>query len=562
MTYILGVSGINSENPAAALLKDGKLLAAVEEERFNRVKHSKGFPFPEKSINYCLECADITLKDITSIGVGWGSPLQHFKKEFFLALKRPVLLPNYKNWTSVYKKEKKYDFFKDSRISYHLHHISHASSAFHVSGFKDANIITMDGRGEASSTLLGKGVNSKDIQAIKEFNLLNSIGALYESFTDYLGFTRHSHEGKVMGLASYGTPLDTRNLIKIRENGYSLETFQRYLFMIKGLKRKLIGKKADSFKELLKSNYGEPRKKDEPILKTHQNIAATVQFIQENVVRNLAGILYNKTGIKNFCLAGGSSLNCVSNGKLLESDFVEDIFVQPASSDSGTAIGAAYLEWIKLSGKPSSFKMEHAYYGPEFSNQQILNELKKTKLKYKFYKDISGEVAELLNKGKIVGWFQGRMEIGPRALGNRSILANPTIKDMKDKVNRQVKHRENWRPFCPSLLDEVRKKYFEMDYPSPFMILSFRVKEGLWNEIPSVVHIDGTARPQTVERKYNKKYYDLIKSFGKLTGHPIILNTSFNDKEEPLVCSPKDAINCFKRTNLDYLAMGNYLVKS
>lgn len=561
MTYVLGISGINSENPAAALVKDGNLLAAVEEERFNRVKHSKGFPFPEKSIKYCLDYAGITLSEVESIGVGWGSPLQHFKKELFLALKRPVLLPNYRNWTSVYKKEKQYSFFKDNRISYHLHHISHASSAFHLSGFKDTNIITMDGRGEASSTLLGKGTDSRDIEVIKEFNLLNSIGALYESFTDYLGFTRHSHEGKVMGLASYGIPLETRNLVKIKENGYSLETPQRYLFMLKGLKRKLIGKKAESFNELLKSNYGKPRKKDEPISKTHQNIAATVQFIQEAVVRHLAEILYNKTGIKNLCLAGGSSLNCVSNGKLLENEFVEDIFVQPASSDSGTAIGAAYLEWIKIANKPSSFKMEHAYYGPEFSNEEIEKVLKENKLKYQYFKDISGEVAELLNKGKIVGWFQGRMEVGPRALGNRSILANPTIKDMKDKVNRQVKHRESWRPFCPSLLDEVRKKYLEMDYPSPFMILSFKVKEELWNEIPSVVHVDGTARPQTVERKYNKRYYDLIKSFGKLTGHPIILNTSFNDKEEPLVCSPKDAINCLKRTNLDYLAMGNYLVK-
>jgi len=550
------------ENPGAALIKDGVLLAAVEEERFNRVKHSKGFPFPEKSIEYCLSCAKITLNEVDSIGVGWASPAQHFKRELLLALRRPILLPNYKNWTSSYKKEKQCPLFKDKRISYHLHHLSHASSAFHLSGFKEANIITMDGRGESSSTLLGAGLGAKDITVFKEFSLLNSIGALYESFTDYLGFTRHSHEGKVMGLASYGTPLKYNNILIMKKNGYSLETFQRYLSMLNGIKRKLMGKKVDSLKELLKANYGPPRGKEDQILKRHQDIAATVQFIQEKVVQHLAEILYDKTGVKNFCLAGGSSLNCVSNGKLLENDFVQDIFVQPASSDSGTAIGAAYLEWIKLTGEPSSFKMEHAYWGPEFSNEEILAELKKTKLKYKFYKDIPGVAAEKVAKGKIIGWFQGRMEIGPRALGNRSILANPTDKKMKDKVNLQVKHRENWRPFCPSLLNESRKDYFEMDYPSPFMILSFKVKEEMWDEVPSVIHVDKTARPQTVEKKHNLRYYDLIKNLGGLTGHPIVLNTSFNDKEEPLVCSPKDAVSCFKRTNLDYLAIGNYLVEN
>ena len=560
MTYVLGLSGINSENPAAALLKDGELVAAVEEERFNRVKHSRGFPFPDQSIKYCLDSAQISLKDVDSIGIGWASPFQHFKKEISLALRRPILLPNYKNWFTVYKKEGKYPFFKDPRISYHLHHVSHASSAFHVSGFKEANILTMDGRGESESTLLGFGSNFRDLKVLKTFNLLNSIGALYESFTDFLGFTRHSHEGKVMGLASYGNPLGYDNLVKFTKGGYSLETPQRYLAMVKGFSRKLKGGKVDSFTELLKANYGSPRKKNDPIERIHQDVAATVQDIQERVVRHLAEYLHDQTGIKNIALSGGSSLNCVSNGKLLETDFVKDIFVQPASSDSGTAIGAAYLEWMKLSGKPSKFTMEHAYWGPEFSDEEILAELKKTNLKYKFYKDISGVAAEKVAKGSIDGWFQGRMEIGPRALGNRSILSNPTIKDMKDKVNLQVKHRENWRPFCPSLLNEVRNKYFEVDYPSPFMILSFKVKEEMWDEVPSVVHVDKTARPQTVEKKHNKLYYNLIKSLGSLTGHPMVLNTSFNDKEEPLVCSPKDAISCFKRTNLDYLAVGNYLV--
>jgi carbamoyltransferase len=440
--------------------------------------------------------------------------------------------------------------------------MAHAASAFYVSGFKEANIISMDGKGEVDSTVLAEGKNN-EINVIRKFNTLNSIGALYESFTDYLGFRRHSHEGHVMGLASYGRPVyDTKDIIKFTEKGYSCETNTRYHLMLNNVYRKLRRQKINSFNELLINLYGPKRNKEDPITKKHENIAATIQNIHEKALVRLAQIMYDKNHISSFCLAGGSSLNCVANGVLLNEDFVKDIFIQPASNDAGTSIGAAFLGYKKLTGKKITYKMEHAYYGPEYTNEQILKEIKNNNLDYKEYSDISGITAELINKGKIVGWFQGRMEIGPRALGNRSILANPTIKDMKDKINLQVKHRQNWRPFCPSILKEACNKYFENYYPSPFMILNFRVKKELWNELPSVVHIDGTARPQEVEKKFNAKYYNLIKKLGELNGHPVVLNTSFNDHEEPIVCSPIDAIKCMKNVNLDYLAIGNYLIKN
>ncbi len=562
MTYVLGISGILSENPAAALVQDGKLIAAVEEERFNRIKHSVGFPFPEKSIKFCLDYAGIELKDVAKIGVGWVSPNKHLSKEILLAMKRPIQFIESFKWLKNYKIQKSYSFFKNKKISYYPHHVSHASSAFHVSGFKNANIISMDGRGETTSTLLGKGRNSKNIKVIKEFSILNSIGALYESFTDYLGFKKHSQEGKVMGLASYGKPIyDTRDLIKYTSDGYSMETFARYKYLFKNWFKKLQGEKIDSLGGLLIKNFGVKRNRDDALTKRHENLAASVQHIQEKVLVRLGRLLYEKNGLKNFCLAGGSSLNCVANGTLLEQDFVKDIFIQPASSDGGTAIGAAYLAWIDLTNKKSNFKMETGYWGPEYTNQEIEKVLKEKKIKYEYHKDIEGVTAKLIAKGNIIGWFQGRMEIGPRALGNRSILADCSNENMKDKVNIQVKHREPWRPFAPSLLLEAAEEYLENPYPSPFMILSSRVKREKWKEVPSVVHIDGTTRPQTVRKQDNPKYYKLIKEIEKIKGVPIVLNTSFNDRGEPIVCSPKDALITFKKTNLDYLAIGNYLIK-
>lgn len=561
MTYILGISGMfyDAGNPAAALVKDGKLIAMAEEERFNRIKHSLGFPYPEKAIEFCLKQAGITIQEVESISLGWASISTTLWMSFVSSLKNPILLLRFPGVIKRLVYHKKNNPFN---LKYYPHHLAHAASSYFASGFKEANIISMDGQGEITSVLLAKG-SGDNIKKIKEYSSLNSIGALYESFTDYLGFKRHSQEGKVMGLASYGRPiLDYREIINWTKNGYSCGTRQRYFNMLKYSFRKFQGKKIESFGELLKKNFGPKRLKDEPITKRHQDVAATIQNIQEKAVIKLARYLYEKNGIQDFCLAGGSALNCISNGVLLEQDFVKNIYVQPVSSDAGNAIGAAFLEYIKLTGKPIDFEMKHAYWGPEYTNKEIEKVLKEKEIKYEYHENIEKIAAELIAKGNIIGWFQGRMEVGPRALGNRSILADPTDENMKDKVNAQVKHREGWRPFAPSMIEESAHEYLENYYPSPFMILSFRIKRDKWKLIPSVVHVDGTTRPQTVTKETNPKYYKLIKEFEKIKGVPVVLNTSFNDKGEPIVCSPQDAISSFKRTNLDYLVMGNFLIKS
>lgn len=892
----------DSENSAAALVKDGKLIAMAEEERFNRIKHSKGHQYPEKAIEFCLKQAGITIQNVARISVGWASVPTTLWMTLISSFKNPISLLRFPGVISRLKGHKEYNPFK--KINYYPHHMAHAASSFLVSGFPRANIISMDGQGEATSVLLAVGHNSSrgQIDKIKEYSILNSIGSLYESFTDYLGFVRHSHEGYVMGLASYGRPIcDYSPLINWKKNGYSCGTLARYSSIFSNSFRKIQGKKVESIGELLIKNYGPKRNRNDPLTKRHQDIAATIQNIQEKAVIKLARYLYEKNGIQDFCLAGGSALNCISNGFLLEQDFVKNIYVQPASSDAGVAIGAAFLDYVELTGESIDFKMEHAYWGPEYTNEEIEKVLKEKGIEYEYHEEIEKISAELIAKGNIIGWFQGRMEFGPRALGNRSILADPTDENMKDKVNNQVKHREcydkkteiltnegwkkfkdisdeeivatlnpetneleyqkiinkikykydgqmirfnnqridllvtpnhkiwhkwiqnnnknahlkhpfkfeearnilgkkhlqlkainkwegkekkyfilpkikarkyshifqyrkipmdlwleflgyylsegsfcynqghhyilvsqdkkskhykrmekclsnlpynwsysgrsfrtsnkqlynylkqfkkcdgkfipkdfldlserqlrillealmcgdghkrnkqykyfttskklaenvqeiciklgysvytskeirsplrkdlyiirankgskiswvqknqigledyngivycvnvpkyhilcvkrnekvvfsgnSWRPFCPSILEESADEYLENAYPSPFMILSFRVKRDKWKVIPSVIHVDGTARPQTVSKKTNPRYHKLISEFEKIKGVPVVLNTSFNDSGEPIVCSPEDAIRSFKNTNLDYLAIGNFLIK-
>ena len=561
MTYVLGIYGMykHAENASAALVKDGVLIAMAEEERFNRIKHSHNSSYPEKAIQFCLDYAGITMDQVDSVSIGWASFSSTIWMSLINILKRPffvIKLPEIIKELSSHKKYK-----KDFKINYYPHHMAHAASAYFCSGFERANIISMDGQGEASSVFLAVGKEHKNIKKMKEFSSLNSIGALYESFTDYLGFKRHSEEGFVMGLASYGRPIhDVTPIIKFDDKGFSCETWPRYKAMLKHSFRKIQGKKIDSFNELLKATYGPKRNKGEELTKRHQDLAATIQNIQEKALVKLARYMYEKNGIRKFCLAGGSSLNCIANGVLLEQDFVDDIFIQPASSDCGTAIGAAFLEYIRITGKPVDFEMKHAYYGPEWSNDEIKKILDEMKINYEYHEDIEKISAELVAKGYIIGWFQGRMEFGPRALGNRSIISDPTIEGMNDKVNMQVKHREPWRPFAPSILDEAKDEYLEGAYPSPFMILSFRVRKEKWKIVPAITHIDGTTRPQTVTQEANPRYYKLIKEFEKIKGVPVVMNTSFNDKGEPIVCSPQEAVRSFKKTNLDYLSIGNFLV--
>lgn len=572
ITYILGITGITSQNVAAALLKDGRLVAVAEEERFNRIKHSPRI-FPTKAVEFCLKQENLRIEDV-EIAVGWNY-LRNFsdRAKFLLKYRKFALFYFLQGFYKLTKNDSellKYEFTDYS------HHMAHAASAFFCSGFKKSNIMSMDGRGEAESTFLAHG-NSEKITP--KLSSCYSLGSIYGLFTDYLGFIRHSHEGKVMGLASYGKPLlDTSNILKLTKNNFKVNlygsVFNQSKFFIQSLlstitsKDKTLAKREELVNKFIreiqykpiKEIIGIPRRHpNDPITINHQNVAASVQNIYEKALIHLARVLYEKTGDNNFSLAGGCVLNCTGNGTLFEQDFVKNIFIQPAASDAGTAIGAAFLKYTE-NHQRKEFVMRHASWGPEFDNEEIEKELKESKYKYEFYQDIESEAAHLLNDNNIIGWFQGRMELGPRALGNRSILANSTNFEMKDKVNMQVKHREPWRPFAPSLLKKAAKEYFGKDIDSPFMILAFKVLPEKWGEIPAVIHIDGTARPQTVEKEINPRYYKMISEFEKLSGVPVVLNTSFNDRGEPIVCTPRDSLRTFSVTGLDKLVIGNYVV--
>jgi len=551
MTYVLGITSSICYNTSAAILKNGRLIAMAEEERFNRIKHSPRI-HPQMAIDFCLKYAGITLEDVDSIVISGTTPKQFFKLRALYRLKRTWSLPNlFFHDYKEYKHISRNNFFKENnkKLFWYPHHLAHAASSYFCSGFKESNIISWDALGDINSTVLGIGKNKIDF--LECYGYQNSMGALYADFTEFLGFRPHSQEGKTMGLSSYGKPVyDMSDMIIITENGYFRKPIYGPLDFIKSFTLSPNKVKFVFFER----KFGSRRNRDEKITKKHQNIAATIQKTMEKLLINLSEILYKKTNLKKICLAGGCALNCNANSAVLRQDFVKDIFIQPAANDAGTSLGAALLK------TNSKFKMDHAYWGPEFDNEEIKNVLKDSGFKYEYHDDISGVTAELLTKNEIIGWFQGRMEIGPRALGNRSILADPTNANIKNDVNIKVKHREVWRPFAPSLLERAAKEYLEDAYPSPFMILTFFVPPEKIKEIPSVVHVDGSTRPQTVEKKVNKRYYKLIEAFEDLTSVPVILNTSFNDKGEPIVCTPQDAINTFRKTGLDYLAIGNYLV--
>ncbi|MFH1257066.1 MAG: carbamoyltransferase C-terminal domain-containing protein [Candidatus Diapherotrites archaeon] len=582
MKYLLGITSPASANPAAALLKDGMLVAAVEEERFSRIKHMGKDTYPKEAIEWCLASQGITLAQVERIAVGWNDATEHLLKELKMMALNPQGFTGIGSALFYYNKIRKDIFSQQNRqkMSFYAHPLAHSASSYFPSGFEEANNLSLDNRGESEATLLSVGKSQSEISALKSFSHLNSLGNLYASFTEFLGFWPNSDEGKTMGLASYGKPVYFYDdVIKFGKGSYTTRraSYSNYFspaeyarLMRRAAKKIALKLGMQGLHErlerqvqrdaLLVKKFGKKRQKDEKLTQRHADIAATIQAIYETALVTLAAWMHEKNGIRAFTIAGGCGLNCVGNGKLLEQEFVDDIFIQPAATDAGTAIGAALLEHIKQGGR-NEWKMDHAYYGPEFGNAQIEAELKKSGLKYSAEKAIEGRAAELIAKGKIIGWFQGKMEMGPRALGSRSILADPTVFGMNDKVNNQVKHREAWRPFCPSMLAGAAKEYLENPYPSPFMILSSRVKKEKWNEIPAVVHVDGTARSQMVEKKVNPRYYRLIEEFEKIKGVPVVMNTSFNDRGEPIVCTPADAVKTFRTTNLDFMAIGDYLVR-
>ncbi|OGZ37213.1 MAG: hypothetical protein A3I88_02315 [Candidatus Portnoybacteria bacterium RIFCSPLOWO2_12_FULL_39_9] len=555
--YILGISCFYHD-AAACLVKDGQLVAAAQEERFTRKKHEAGFP--SKAIRYCLKEAKIKTDDLNYIGFydkpflkferlletylevfprGWSS----FVKSMPVWLKEKIWIPQ------IIKKELDYQ----GKIIFIEHHLSHAASAFLVSPFKSAAILTIDGVGEWATTAYGLGQDKK-IELKQEIHFPDSLGLFYSAFTYYLGFKVNSAEYKVMGLAPYGQPkyydLIMKELIDLKDDG-SFKMNMDYFAYEYGLT--MTNQKFNQLFGLL------PRQPETELKQIHKDIAASLQKATETILIKMADYLYQETKMKNLCLAGGVALNCVANSRILKETSFEDIFIQPAAGDAGGALGAAFYIYHCLLKKERNFTMTHTYWGPQYSHRTIKEYLEKNNISYEELsgKDLVRQTAQLIKDQKVIGWFEGRMEFGPRALGNRSILADARNQKNWQRVNLKIKFRESFRPFAPSVLEEDCDEYFEMDKPSPFMLLTAQVKKKV---IPAVTHLDGSARIQTVSFKENPLFYQLIKSFKDLTNVPVIINTSFNVRGEPIVCSPHEAFLCFMRTEMDYLVMDKFLL--
>lgn len=571
---ILGIHYLRTD-PSACLIVNGEIAAMAEEERFIGNKHAEG-KFPENAIKFCLKQAHIALKDVDYITIGWdisAYPLkmaEHYLKTWH---KWPTKDEKTLNWEisslkkysgDIYTKKIKEHLVKTGfnekdipQILYKPHHYCHAISSYVASGFKEANIITADGHGEENCTVLWEA-RGREIKKVKEFNIPHSLGWFYGAFTRFTGFKIYDGEGKCMGLAPYGKPnkryeKHVNAMLMIDEQGYEVDPTYLYYW-----KRSLVDEYSDKFSKA----FGRNRKSDKEEIKEHHKEAAyEAQKRLEEVGIHLAEYLIRKTKIRNICLAGGVALNCKMNGAIHRLNQIDNIFVQPVSGDDGTAIGAAMSVYFENNLRLEGFKMEHVYFGPEYSDDLIEKTLKANKLNYRIPDNLEKEAAKLISDGKIVGWFQGRMEVGPRALGNRSILADPRNPESKDILNSKVKFREAWRPFCPSIMEEHAGEYLVKSCYHPFMILTFEIKKDKIKAIPSAVHVDGTARVQTVKKETNIRFWKLLNEFYKLTNIPLLLNTSFNIKGEPIVCKPQDAVNCFLKTGMDYLALGSFMVK-
>jgi len=583
--YILGISAFYHDS-AAVLLKNGEIVAAAQEERFSRKKHDHRFP--KNAVKFCLEYAGITSKMVDYVAF-YDKPFLKFERliETYISfapmgiksfLKAMPLWMSEKIWLKdLIRKE--VDF--EGEILFPEHHLSHAASAFYPSPYNSAAILTIDGVGEWATTSIGRG-RGNEIEIISEIKFPHSLGMLYSAFTYYTGFKVNSGEYKVMGLAPYGeakyVDLILSELIDLKEDG-SFRMNMKYFNYCAGLTMT-----NEKFHKLF---GGKPRKPESELTQWEMDLARSLQDVTELVILKIAKYIAKTTGEKKLVMAGGVALNCVANGKVLNEGIFEDLWIQPAAGDAGGPLGAALSIWYgylnnerKSDNKTDT--MMGAYLGPEYKDEEILRFLEENHIAYETIND--GEIAkkggELIAEENVVGWFQGRMEFGPRALGARSILGDARSARMQSVMNLKIKYRESFRPFAPSVLGDKVGEFFEFDRESPYMLLVADVKESkrremtseerklfgieklniIRSEIPAVTHIDYSARLQTVHKETNPKYYELIEEFDRKTGVPVIINTSFNVRGEPIVCSPKDAYVCFMRTEMDYLIMGKYLL--
>tara|TARA_R100001143_G_C3360893_1_gene135514 strand:- start:14135 stop:16000 length:1866 start_codon:yes stop_codon:yes gene_type:complete len=598
---ILGISAFYHDS-AAAIIEGENILAAAQEERFTRKKHTPDFP--EHAVRFCLEETGFSLDDLDAV-VFYDKPLLKFERllETYYAF-APKGFSQFRTAMPVWLDEKMlikkkiYDSLaeiesfekKKLKLLFPEHHISHAASAFYPSPFDESAILTIDGVGEWATTTICKG-SGKEIELLKEMRFPHSVGLLYSACTYYLGFRVNSGEYKLMGLAPYGNPNSEQTLtfirkfkehiVKIHDDG-SIWLNQDYFDYATGLK--MVNEK--KWSDLFGFDVVEP---DGDVDQIHSNFAYATQQITEEIVLKMAAEAKRLTGSEYLCMAGGVALNCVANGKLIKEGLFKEIFIQPAAGDAGGALGAAqvvnhiYFDQPRTV-EPGEDKMKGSYLGPYYSEKESIHSFRKHQAEYRKvddFEDLCGEVSEILADGSVVGWFQGKMEFGPRALGNRSILGDARNNEMQRKLNLKIKYREGFRPFAPSVLAENSKDYFDLDVPSPYMLLIAEVKESRRKELPdnyfemnmwdrlyyersdiqSITHLDFSARVQTVHKETNPRYHKLIETFRDKTGYGLLVNTSFNVRGEPIVCTPEDAYKCFMRTEMDYLVVDNFILK-
>ena len=560
----MNILGINYyyHDTTASIVKDGKLIVAIEEERLTRNKHT--WSYPHHSIKKAMEAAQLEPDDIDHIAVSI-KPTLNVLPRFIYGLRnitkaksffKHEVISGYNKQTSFWRWYKNLypSNKKQPQVHFVSHHLSHAIGSFNVSPYEKAAILSIDGAGEWATSFLGYGDNTK-YRTIKQSYFPHSLGSFYEAITQYCGFKPNYDEGKTMGLAPLGNPDifydQMSKLIKIDNNGGINIDLSYFQYQFWGEQR---------FSEKFVKTFGPPRTADE-FKDHHLNVAAAGQKVLEDRILDLCNILHKKTQADHVVISGGVALNSVANGRVVRESSFKDVYVMPAAGDNGTGIGASYYVYNNILGNKRNFVHLNPYIGTEYSNEEILALIKECKLHAEHHDDICSTTAKLLSEGNIIGWFQGKMEIGPRSLGNRSILADPTNPEMKDKINADVKHREAYRPFAPSCTVEARKEFFDIDVEAPFMLKVCDVREEMKSKLPAITHVDGSARLQTVRKEVNPRYHELLSKFGKLSGAPVLLNTSFNIMGEPIVESPLQAIRCFFSTGLDLLVLGNYLIR-
>jgi carbamoyltransferase len=567
---VLGINAYHGD-ASAALFRDGRLIAAVEEERFTRVKHAGGFP--ARAVRWCLESNGVRPEELDHVVIS-RKRSAHIVRKAVWALRLPHLaLGRPRTWKRFGDIQETLAHALDvptadlnAELHFVEHHVAHVASSFYSSPFKDAALLSLDGLGDFSSMLWGTGRDTElNIEGYVFFP--HSLGFYYSAITQYLGMWKYGDEYKTMGLASYGRPKYAEEFQRIAHAGHGMD-FKLGLRYFTHHRDGVDMTFADGepsvgklFSDRLERDLGPARKAGAPVEEHHQDVASSLQWQLEEIVLTLIDRLHSETGLKDLCYAGGVAFNCVANGKVRERTPFEGVYIHPAAGDAGLAVGAAQYVYHHVLGHPRVAPIDHAYWGPEDPPDRIKEALDDSGLSYRELDvpALAEETAKRIADGKVVGWYQGRSEWGPRALGNRSIVVDPRRADMKDTLNQRIKHRETFRPFSPSILEESVGDWFESDAPSPFMQMTYPVREEKRELIPAPTHVDGTGRLQTVSRDTNPAYHELISAFDRLTGVPVLLNTSFNESE-PIVNSPEQALDCFGRTGMDALVMGPYLI--